>query len=173
MLAQDYRKLVQDKSRLMKRITSGLKRYSPEALELFSRVDQPITLAFLNEFRTLKDAQTMSISEWEKWLSDHRHPQPTSKARTLHKRLHQASPDRDRATIRAESRFVNRSVKQLQTVLESLDEYEQRFDQILTQPPGRDNLQESAGRLDSAGGAVAGRVRGSPGPLRFSQRRSM
>jgi len=162
MLAQDYRKLTQDKSRLMNRITSGLKRYFPEALELFTSVDLPITLAFLEEFSTLEDAQTMSRSEWEQWLSNHRHPQPASKARTIHNRLHQHDPNRDPATIRAESRFVQRSVRQLQTVLETLDEFEQRFEEILTQHPDGEIFKQ----LPGASTVLAARMLGEFGDNR-------
>lgn len=145
MLAQDYRKLTQDKSRLMNRIRSGLKRYFPEALDLFTSLDQPITLAFLADFRTLEDAQTMSVSEWTQWLSDHRHPQPETKAQTIHEQLHQVQPDRDPATIRAESRFVHRSVTQLQAVMESLSEYGERFEEILNQHPDGDIFESLPG----------------------------
>jgi transposase len=135
LLAQDYRKMVQQKTRLINQITDSLKRYFPETLELFTSIDQPITLAFLEEFTTLEEAQSMTEDDWADWLKDHRHPHYKSKARDMVEVLDQSLEHRDGATQRAKTRRTQQSVRQLQNLMESLQDYQSRFEDLLDQHP--------------------------------------
>jgi transposase len=135
LLAQDYRKMVQQKTRLVNQITASLKRYFPEALEVFSSVDQPIMMGFLEDFPTLQEARKMSEADWTKWLKEHRHPQYEAKAETMVQILDEASSHRDAATRRAKVRRTLCSVRQLDVLLDSLKDYEQRFEEILEEHP--------------------------------------
>jgi transposase len=154
LLAQDDRKMVQQKTRLINQITDSLKRYFPEALELFTSIDQPITLAFLDEFTTLEEAQLMTEADWQEWLKDHSHPHYKSKANELVEVLDEAASHRDQATRRAKARRTQQSVCQLRTLLESLTDYEQRFEAIVKDHPDAEIYQS----LPGTGTVLAARI---------------
>ena len=52
VLTRDQVALIQQQTRLVNQLTACLKEYYPVALELFSKLDQPIALAFLKAFPT-------------------------------------------------------------------------------------------------------------------------
>lgn len=135
LLAQDYRKMIQQKTRLINQISASLDRYFPEALDLFTSIDQPITLAFLEDFPTLEHAQMMTKEDWRVWLKDHRHPQYKSKSEDMVDTLNSASTHRDEAIRRAKARRTQQSIRQLRVLLDSLDNYESRFKELLEQHP--------------------------------------
>lgn len=162
LLAQDYRKMVQDKTRLVNQITASLKRYFPEALDLFSSVDQPITLAFLEDFTTLNEARRMSEADWKQWLKDHRHPQYQAKAQQMVDTLDEASSHRDEATRQAKVRRTLSCVRQLNVLLNSLEDYEQRFEEILEEHPDGTIVRS----LPGTGTVLAARILGELGDNR-------
>jgi transposase len=162
LMAQDYRKMVQQKTRLINQITSSLERYFPEALELFTSIDQPITLAFLEEFSSLEEAQRMSESDWKQWLKDHAHPHYESKAGSMVETLDEATSHRDQATRRAKTRRTNQSVRQLTALMESLADYEQRFEELLEEHPDAEIVRS----LPGTGTVLSARILGELGDNR-------
>jgi len=66
-------------NRMIRRQTNHLRalllRYYPLAAELFSKLDSPIALAFLQAYPTPQAAQHLSPSQFEAFLREHRHPQ--------------------------------------------------------------------------------------------------
>ena len=135
ILVQDYRKLVQQKTQLMNQLTSSLKQYFPGALDLFTSLDQTITMAFLEEFETLEDAQSMNVKQWKTWLKEHRHPHWRTKAANLYDRLKHATGSQDEVTMQAKRRRTQHALKQLRIVMETMEEYEQRFEELLASHP--------------------------------------
>ena len=57
VLTRDQDSLVQSQTRLVNQLTACLKAYYPVALELFGKLHQPTTLAFLQAFPTLEQAR--------------------------------------------------------------------------------------------------------------------
>jgi transposase len=55
-LSRDLETLIQNQTRLVNQLTACLKAYYPVALELFSKLHQPVTLAFLKAYPTLEQA---------------------------------------------------------------------------------------------------------------------
>jgi transposase len=58
------------------RLRAALIRYYPTALELFSALDSPISLAWILEYPTPAVGQALSYADFKVFLSAHRHPQP-------------------------------------------------------------------------------------------------
>ena len=62
-LTRAHKSLVQQKVKLLNQLTSQLKSYYPVALQLFSRPDHKITLAFLERFPTPEKAAAASLED--------------------------------------------------------------------------------------------------------------
>ena len=60
---RDQDGLIQMQTRLLNQLTACLKAYYPVALELFTKLHQPATLAFLQAYPTLEAAQAASEAE--------------------------------------------------------------------------------------------------------------
>jgi transposase len=55
------------------RLRAALLRYYPVALELFSTLDSPVTLAWIQAFPTPQAAQALSYADFEAFLRQHQH----------------------------------------------------------------------------------------------------
>ena len=62
-LTRDQDGLIQMQTRLLNQLTACLKSYYPVALELFTKLHQAATLAFLQAYPTLEAAQAASEAE--------------------------------------------------------------------------------------------------------------
>jgi len=62
-LCRDQEALVANQTRLVKQLTACLKAYYPLALELFSKLHQPLTIAFLQTYPTLEAVRGASQDE--------------------------------------------------------------------------------------------------------------
>lgn len=62
-LTRAHKSLVQLKVKLLNQLTVQLKSYYPVALQLFSKLDQEITLAFLQRYPTPEEAAVASLEE--------------------------------------------------------------------------------------------------------------
>lgn len=69
-LTRAHKSLGQQKVKLMNQLTTQLKSYYPVALQLFSKLDQEITLAFLENFPTPEKAATASLQELQKFFHE-------------------------------------------------------------------------------------------------------
>jgi transposase len=82
-------------SRMIRRQTNHLRaallRYYPMAVDLFSKLDSPIALAFLQAYPTPQQALQLSPEDFQTFLRQHRYPQ-TGRWSTLYERLHAAYP---------------------------------------------------------------------------------
>jgi transposase len=61
-LTRDQDGLIQSQTRLVNQLTACLKAYYPVALTLFTKLQQPLTLAFLGAYSTLDAAQKASTA---------------------------------------------------------------------------------------------------------------
>ena len=132
ILTQDEQKLIRMKTKIMNQLQSCLKDYYPIALELFSEIDQTITLDFLLKFprhtaiplKTLKD-----------FLKEHRYPGADKKAEELYGKLSGPQIFVEEFTVRAKSRMLIALVTQLKTLLVQLAQYRQEIDKLFEQHP--------------------------------------
>jgi transposase len=69
-LTRDQDSLIQMQTRLINQLTACLKAYYPVALELFSKLQQPSTLRFLQAFPTPESAMKASPEQITQLLTD-------------------------------------------------------------------------------------------------------
>jgi len=68
---------VQQKVKLVNQLTVQLKSYYPVVLQIFSRPDQEITLAFLEQFPTPEKAKAVSLEELQNFFRRHHYTRPS------------------------------------------------------------------------------------------------
>lgn len=134
-LCRDQDALLEDVTRLTNRLTACLKEYYPVALELFSRLTLPVTLAFLRTYPTLEAARKASISELVSFLKAHRHPQPELAAQRIYAKLEAPQLEARPAVARAKSRFMLVLVAQLEPLLEAVKEYDEEITRLFKSHP--------------------------------------
>ena len=123
-LTRDQDSLIQMQTRLVNQITACLKAYYPVALQLFSKIQQPSTLTFLQTYPTPTTAMAASRQEIEQTLRKGGHSNPRQVASTIHESLHQSHLQADDITTRTKSRLLVTLVKQLLPVVQSIAEYD-------------------------------------------------
>jgi len=134
-LCRDQDVLLEDVTRLTNRLTACLKEYYPVALELFSRLTLPVTLAFLRTYPTLEAARKASVSELVSFLKAHRHPQPELAAQRIYAQLQAPQLEARPAVARAKSRFMLVLVAQLEPLLEAVKEYDEEITRLFKSHP--------------------------------------
>ncbi len=76
------------------------------ALEFFSKLNQPSTLAFLQAYPTLEAARGASVKELATPLRQQRHPQPQRTAAKIYSQVFQPQLQADAVTTRTKSRLM-------------------------------------------------------------------
>jgi transposase len=72
-LTRSHKSLGQQKTKLLNQLTTQLKSYYPVALQLFSRLDHKITLAFLERFPTPEKATATSLEELRRFFREQKY----------------------------------------------------------------------------------------------------
>jgi len=135
MLTRDQDGLIQGQTRLVNQLTACLKAYYPVALDLFTKLQQPLTLAFLQAYPTLEAAQGATLDELTQLLRQHHHPTPSPTAQALWERLHRPQLKADVITTRSNSRLLLALVSQLAPLLEPIKQYDAEITRLfLTHP---------------------------------------
>jgi transposase len=126
-LTRDQDGLIQMQTRLVNQLTACLKAYYPVALTLFSKVQQPSTLHFLQAFPTPQQAMDASQEQIAAVLKKVRHPTPEQTARQIVAQLHQPHLTADALTTRTKSRLALAVIRQLLPVMEEIAAYDQEI----------------------------------------------
>jgi transposase len=129
-LTRDQDGLVQMQTRLVNQLKACLKAYFPRALSLFSKVQQPITLSFLQAYPTLHAAQAATVEQLALLLKEHKHPTPVKAATKIFEQLHQPSLQADAVTTRTKSRLMLALVRQLLPVIEEIAAYDEEITRL-------------------------------------------
>jgi transposase len=149
-LSRDLEALVQSQTRLVNQLTACLKAYYPVALALFSKLHQPVTLAFLKTYPSLETAQAASLAELTDFLEQHRHPTAQSTATKIYSLVHQPQLEANAVTTRTKSRLMLVLVEQLVLLVEQIKAYEQEIHRFFVQHPDNplfDSLPGAGKRL--------------------------
>ncbi len=134
-LTRDQDGLIQSQTRLVNQLTACLKAYYPVALDLFTKLQQPLTLAFLQAYPTLQTAQCASLDELTHLLRQHHHPTPGATAQALREQLHRPQLHADAITTRTKSRLMLALVSQLAPLLEQIKHYDAEITRLFLQHP--------------------------------------
>jgi transposase len=134
-LTRDQDGLIQTQTRLVNQLIACLKAYYPVALNLFTKLQQPLTLAFLQAYPTLEVAQGATADALAQLLREHHHPTPDLTAHALWERLHQPQFQADAVTIRTKSRLMLALVGQLAPLLVQIAQYDAEIHRLFLSHP--------------------------------------
>lgn len=129
-LTRDQDSLIQMQTRLVNQLTACLKAYYPVALDLFGKLQQPSTLAFLRTYPTLQAARLASVEELTALLKRTRYPAARKKAEELVQLLHQPCLQASEAITRAKSRLMLALVAQLDPLHAQIEDYDKEIERL-------------------------------------------
>jgi transposase len=129
-LTRDQDGLIQMQTRLVNQLTACLKAYYPIVLHLFSKVQQPSTLHFLQRYPTPTAAMEATPQDIAAVLKETRHPTAEKSAMWIVEQLHQPHLTADEVTTRTKSRLMLALIRQLLPVLEEVAAYDQEIERL-------------------------------------------
>lgn len=129
-LTRDQDSLIQSQTRLVNQLTACLKAYYPVALHLFTKVQQPTALAFLQRYPTPQMALAASVEQVAQVLKQAGHPTPDKSAAKIVETLHHPHLTADAVTTRTKSRLMLILLRQLQPVLEEIAAYDKEISRL-------------------------------------------
>lgn len=125
--------VVEEKTRVLNQLTAVLKGYYPRALELFSNLEQPLTLAFLKAFSSPAALAAATEPQWRALFVGQRYPRP-GRITTLWEQGRQPQVTVSPVDEALGSRQVQRLVRTLEVLLDELHslevEIQERFDAL-------------------------------------------
>lgn len=129
-----YRDLVTESTRLTNQLRTCLSDYYPAALTLFDDLDQPITLAFLQQYPTLTLARSAGPKRLAAWCrrQDYSHPE---RIEALVAQVRAPALAATEAVVRARSRQVLGLVAALQAVVAAKKTHERALKELLGRHP--------------------------------------
>jgi hypothetical protein len=148
VLTTDEQKLIRLKTRLVNQIRDCLKDYYPAALDLFSQIDQMITVDYLLKF---PEPRVISVRKLETFFKKHSYPAATEKAKEIHEILSKSRIFVKEFTIRAKSRFLITLVEQLKSLIITLDDYQKEIKRIYEKHPDSKVFKSLPGAGDKNG----------------------
>jgi len=131
---RSYRDLVTESTRLTNQLRTCLADYYPAALTLFDDLDQPITLAFLQQYPTPALARSAGPKRLAAWCrrQDYSHPE---RIEALVAQVRAPALSTTEAVVRARSRQVLGLVPALQAVVDAKKTHERALKELLGRHP--------------------------------------
>ena len=153
-LTEQRVRLVHDLKRLGNKLTSTLKEYFPEVLEMFPRIYRTIVADFLIAYPTLEDAKRATDEELLSFFRAHNAGNPKMSAKRI-SLIREAAPlIHDRAVIESNLLFVKSLAHGLKALNTAIAEYDSKIEEIYSRLPDK-KLFDS---LPSAGEVSAPRL---------------
>jgi transposase len=129
-LTRDQDALIQMQTRLVNQLTACLKAYYPVALEVFGKLHQPSTLAFLRAYPSLQAARAASVEEVAALLKQARYPGARQKAQEIVTHLPEPCLHASEVITRTKSRLMLALVAQLEPLLKQIAEYDKEIERL-------------------------------------------
>jgi transposase len=129
-LTRDQDSLIVMQTRLLNQLTACLKAYYPVALELFSKLHQRSTLAFLRAYPTLLDARAASVEAIAALLKQAGHTRAQAAARAIHQTLQHEQLSADAITTRTKARLMLALLAQLEPVRQQIAAYDAEIERL-------------------------------------------
>jgi transposase len=130
VLTRDQDTLIQSQTRLVNQLTACLKAYYPVALDLFGKLQQPTTLAFLQAFPTPDQAQGATVEQIAAVLQEAGHPTAATKAPQIRQRLRQPQLRADPVVTRTKARLMLTLAAQLRVLLPEIAAYDEEISRL-------------------------------------------
>ncbi len=153
-LTRDQDGLIQMQTRLVNQLTACLKAYYPLALDVFGKLQQPCTLAFLRAYPTLQAARAASLEELTTLLKQARYPGASQKAQQIVQQLEQPTLHANEVTARTKSRLMLALVAQLEPLLKQIADYDKEISRLFLSHADSELFQA----LPGAGARLAPRL---------------
>ncbi len=153
-LTRDQDSLIQMQTRLVNQLTACLKAYYPVALDLFGKLQQPCTLAFLKTYPTVQAARTASVDDLTTLLKRSGYPGARKKAEELLNRLQPPCLVATPVITRAKSRLMLALLAQLEPLLKQIEEYDEEIERLFLSHADSELFQS----LPGAGARLAPRL---------------
>jgi transposase len=141
-VTRDQDLLIRDQTRVLNQLTACLKAYYPQALTLFSDLNQKSTLAFLQAYPTPQAAREASQEQMTRVLKEAGYPQASTKATQIRKMVAQRALQANAITIRTKSRLLQGLLKQMEVLREQIASYDEEITRLFLS-------HESSGLLQS------------------------
>jgi len=133
LLTRDQDSLIQGQTRLVNQLTACLKAYYPVALELFGKLHQGATLAFLQAFPTPDEARATTVERIAAILTTVRYATAEAKAHEIWQRVQQPQLTADPIVTRAKARLVLTLTAQLQVLVTDIAAYDREISRVFAQ----------------------------------------
>lgn len=132
-LTRDQDALVQMQTRLLNQLSACLKAFYPGALIIFSKLNQPTTLAFLRLAPTPQQASLLCVEEVETLLKQHRYPGASVAAKRIVAQLKQPALQATQVTTRTKSRLMLAILDQLEPLVKQIAAYDEEIERLFFQ----------------------------------------
>jgi transposase len=129
-LTRDQDGLIQSQTRLLNQLSACLKADYPVALELFSKLHQPSTIAFLRAYPTPQQAVTASADAIAAVLKQAGYTRAAQAASAIDQKLQQPHVAADPITSRTKARLMLALLHQLQPVMEQIAAYDEEIERL-------------------------------------------
>jgi transposase len=123
-LTRDQDSLIASQTRLVNQLTACLKSYYPVAVELFTALPQPSTLAFLQAFPTLEQARAATVEQIAAVLQEARHSTAAAKAKKIRQQVQHPQLQADAVVTRTKARLMLALVAQLSPLVAQIAAYD-------------------------------------------------
>ena len=133
LLTRDQDGLIQGQTRLVNQLTACLKAYYPVALELFGKLHQGATLAFLRAFPTPDAARAATVERIAAVLTAARYATAEAKAREIWERVRRPHLTADPVVTRATARLMLTLAAQLQVLVAEIAAYDREISRVFAQ----------------------------------------
>jgi len=154
LLTQNRRQLVNQKTALTNQLTSLLKTYYPQALELAGALDSPQACDLLKQWPTLEALQQARPGQIRQLYREHGHPSPEQLDRRL-EQIRQARPlTTDPAALLSGAMMVEALVEQLRPLLGAIERFDRQIAALFRKHPDRPLFDH----LPGAGAVLAPRL---------------
>lgn len=149
-LTRAHKSLVQEKVRLVNRLSTQLKNYYPVALGIFSRLDQKITLSFLEHYPTPEEAEAASIEELQDFFRKQHYPCP-GKVPSIYRSLHKPALKAPEPLVDAHRVVVLSLISVLRSILTQIEKLEKNIALVFKQNPAHEIFSSlPAGEITTA-----------------------
>ncbi|MDV6271165.1 FAD-dependent oxidoreductase [Rhodococcus globerulus] len=157
--------LVEIRVQVMNQLRSNLELAFPGTLGLFSRLDSPITLAFLRRFPTAAQASWLSPARLERWLRSVGYSGGIA-AQTLYRHLDGAAPDSSSVEAQARGQITTGLVTIIETLTAEIIRIETQIRKLFDAHPDQKIFTSLPRPGNGQSGNPSGGDRGLPRAVR-------
>lgn len=133
-LTRAHKSLSQQQVKVTNQMTDQLKQYYPVVLEIFSGVDQEITLAFLEQYPTPDDAKAASFDELRSFFRRQRYSRP-SKLSFIYESLQKPSLKAPRGLEEAHQAVILSFIPVLRALMAQIGKLEKKIASVFKENP--------------------------------------